>query len=130
MVKAIALTVLLALAGSSALAKNKKAKHGKGGGHGGQIVFVHSDVVLIRDYYRGSNLPPGVEKHLLRKGSLPPGIAKKIQPFPVSLDRRLPPLPPGYHRGYYGDCAVIYDPVSRIIYDVADIAVAVRQLSR
>jgi hypothetical protein len=130
MVKALALTVLLGLFGSAGLAKNNKVKHGKGGGHGGQAVFVQSDVVMIREYYRGTNLPPGIEKRLLKKGSLPPGIAKKIQPFPVVLESRLPPLPPGYHRGYYGDSAVIYDPVSRIIYDVADIVVAARQLAR
>jgi len=39
-------------------------------------------------------LPPGLEKQLVRRGSLPPGLQKRLQPCPEDLERRLPPAPP------------------------------------
>lgn len=39
-------------------------------------------------------------------------------PFPVDLERRLPPLPPIYRRGFLGDRAVIYDPATNVILDI------------
>jgi hypothetical protein len=38
-------------------------------------------------------LPPGVEKQLVRRGTLPPGLQKRLQPCPEDLERRLPPPP-------------------------------------
>src|SRR5580704_17384993 len=32
-------------------------------------------------------LPPGLEKQLVRRGSLPPGLQKRIQPCPQELER-------------------------------------------
>ena len=39
-------------------------------------------------------LPPGLEKQLVRNGTLPPGLQKWIQPCPPELVRVLPPPPP------------------------------------
>jgi hypothetical protein len=39
-------------------------------------------------------LPPGLEKQLVRRGTLPSGLQKRLQPVPVDLERRLPPPPP------------------------------------
>ena len=39
-------------------------------------------------------LPPGLEKQLVRRGSLPPGLQRRLQPCPEDLERRLPPAPP------------------------------------
>jgi hypothetical protein len=44
---------------------------------------------------RGGNLPPGLEKHLVRDGTLPPGLEKRLEPLPVELERQLPALPVG-----------------------------------
>jgi len=44
---------------------------------------------------RGGNLPPGLEKQLVRNGTLPPGLEKRLEPLPVQLERQLPPLPAG-----------------------------------
>jgi len=35
--------------------------------------------------------------------------------MPVVVERRLPPLPPGYHRGVFDGHAVIYRPGGTII---------------
>jgi hypothetical protein len=39
-------------------------------------------------------LSPGLEKQLVRNGTLPPGLQKRAYPTPVELERRLPPPPP------------------------------------
>ncbi len=97
----------------------------------GVNIFVNGDRDLIRNYYRsgreglppglakrGGNLPPGLQKQLIRNGHLPPGLEKKLYPFPVELERRLPPLRPGLMRGFIGGDAVIYDGKTRVILDI------------
>ena len=41
-----------------------------------------------------------------------------MEPFPVALERGLPPLPAGYHRGVFDAHAVIYNSKGMIV-DVA-----------
>jgi len=94
-------------------------------------VFIGKDRAIIQRYYaarpetlppglakRGGNLPPGLEKQLLRKGHLPPGLDKRIRAFPVELERRLAPLKPGLMRGVVYGQAVIYSPRASVILDV------------
>ena len=33
-----------------------------------------------------------------RNGTLPPGLQRRVEPFPLELERRLEPLPVGYSR--------------------------------
>jgi len=94
-------------------------------------VFTDSDRVILREYARGfrgglppglakrgGDLPPGLEKQLVRKGHLPPGLEKQIAPFPVEIERRLSPLEPGYRRGFVAGHAVIFNSTTRAILDV------------
>lgn len=85
------------------------------------VVFSTRDVQVIREYYapRYRRLPPGLQKKYARTGTLPPGWQKKMQPFPVVLERDLAVLPRGYRRGVLDGHAVIYRPDSRVIIDVA-----------
>ena len=85
------------------------------------LVFGSADVVILRDHYSPHyrNLPPGLQKKIARGGQLPPGWRKKFEPFPESLDRRLPPLPAGYARGVIDGHAVIYNSRTSVIVDVA-----------
>jgi hypothetical protein len=85
------------------------------------LVFGKADVVILRDHYspRYTNLPPGLQKKVARGGPLPPGWRKKFEPFPASLERRLPPLPAGYGRGVIDGHAVIYNSRTSVIVDVA-----------
>ncbi len=100
---------------------NKKAKH----------EFDARDREVITTYYsdrtsnlppglakRGGNLPPGLEKQLERNGTLPPGLQKRVEPCPVELERRLPPLEAGYARGVIGAHLVIYNRSTNIIVDI------------
>ena len=67
---------------------------------------------------RGEGLPPGLERQLERNGHLPPGLEKKMRPVPDVVCRRLPPVPEGYSRGYYGGHVIVYNPHTTIILDV------------
>jgi hypothetical protein len=67
---------------------------------------------------RGGNLPPGLERQLQRDGTLPPGLQERLELFPVELNRRLPPLPPGYVRGVIDGSAIV---VSRQTWTIVDV---------
>lgn len=92
------------------------------------VVFNDSDSLLIREYYRKhlrrlppglakrDRLPPGLEKQIVRKGTLPPGLAGK--PLPEALERKLTPLPGGYIRIRVGGDVVLLDERTRVVMDV------------
>ncbi|MGB8473001.1 MAG: hypothetical protein WCE61_02815 [Candidatus Acidiferrum sp.] len=97
------------LTGNFAMAQG----HGHGKGHKkqededqGDHYYKDQDRVAIREWYnrhenhlppglaRKDRLPPGLERQLEVRGTLPPGLQKRIQPCPEELRRRLPPPPP------------------------------------
>src|SRR6202045_2464686 len=104
--------------------------HGKGHhkGHGHEA---YSDYDRdIHDWYRAhySNLPrgrakhdrppPGLERQLVVRGTLPPGLQKKMQPCPRELEMMLPPPPPNYaHVVIGGNLALI----NRSNFQIADV---------
>ena len=63
-------------------------------------------------------LPPGLERQLRVRGTLPPGLRKKMMPCPIELERRLPPPPPGCGHFAIGGHIVL---VNRSTYMVLDI---------
>jgi hypothetical protein len=87
----------------------------------GRTYFTPSQVQVIHDYYgpRYRDLPPGLQKKLYRTGQLPPGWQKRFQPFPVTMERRLAPVPRYYRRGVIDNYAVVYDSRRNVIIDVA-----------
>jgi hypothetical protein len=80
--------------------------------------FTEEHVRIIREYYHPRSLPPGLEKKLYRTGHLPPGWERRIRPFPVVIEQRLPPVCAGCVRGYMDGYAIVYQPQSRLIIDV------------
>jgi hypothetical protein len=118
----VVISLLLAfLLQPSLCAKPKGPKHHK---HAPVVVvddvryFRSNDIVVIRDYYKPSGLPPGLEKKLYRTGRLPPGWEKKVRPFPAYIETQLPPPCGGCSRGYIDGYAVVYNPGTRVIVDV------------
>jgi hypothetical protein len=93
----------------------------RGSGVAVHVVFLPREVSVIREYYapRYRNLPPGLQKKLARTGQLPPGWRKKMEPFPVAVERQLAVLPDGYRRGVFDGHAVIYNPRTQVIVDLA-----------
>jgi hypothetical protein len=104
----------------------KQSKHGSvhaGARHESaelHVVFTSREVGIIRQHYapRYRRLPPGLQKKYARTGQLPPGWEKKMEPFPVAVERELVVLPSGYRRGVLDRHAVIYNPRTQVIIDV------------
>jgi len=63
-------------------------------------------------------LPPGLEKQLVRRGSLPPGLQKRVQPCPVELERRLPPPPPDCVNVEIGGHVVLLNHRTNVLVDI------------
>jgi hypothetical protein len=130
--RSLAAGLILALFSAPAPTAAKKKGQGRESGSSAiSVVFSTTDRRVIVEYCRdggsglppglakrGGELPPGLEKQLRRNGRLPPGLEKHLQPFPAALERRLPPLPEGYQRGFIGGRAVLLDPGRGLILDV------------
>ena len=124
----LAIVGLLAtsVAGASDATRNGK-KNTAGKDHASEtsvavhVAFLPREVRIIREYYtpRYRNLPPGLEKKYRRTGQLPPGWQKKMEPFPVTIERQLQVLPAGYGRGVIDGHAVIYNNRTQVIADIA-----------
>lgn len=133
LVSALALGLLSStpLAGSTPLeASQKSKKHSKNRPvHSDarpasaelHVIFTSREVGIIREHYapRYRKLPPGLQKKYARTGQLPPGWQKKMEPFPVVVERELVVLPSGYRRGVLDGHAVIYNPRTQVIIDIA-----------
>jgi hypothetical protein len=105
------------------------AKHDKDG-----AIAIDRDgyVRIVRDYQHAGSLPPGLakrealppglSKQLRERGELPPGLQKHLVVVPVSLERRLPPVPPHYRCYFAGDDLIVVDTrtslIAAIIRDV------------
>jgi hypothetical protein len=60
-------------------------------------------------------LPPGLERHLERNGTLPPGLQKRAQPLPEVCVARLPRLPRAWTRVVLGGRIILLDPRERVV---------------
>lgn len=127
-------TALIVLVSGVALADEHGHGHGKGHGHGdgdhGRQYYSEHDRDEMRGWYRDQGdrlppglakrdrLPPGLERQLRVRGTLPPGLRKKMMPCPVELERRLPPPPPGYGRFAIGGHIVLVNRSSYVVMDI------------
>lgn len=129
---------LFALASSFALAQGNGNGHGKdqGKGHGKhgdddpQAGYYKDHDRDIRSWYgdhqgnlppglaKKDQLPPGLEKQLVRRGTLPPGLQKRIQPCPPGLERRLPPPPPESAHVLIGGHIVLLNRKTNVVIDI------------
>lgn len=90
-----------------------------------EIAFSDRDRSLIRGYYRyhlppglakRSSLPPGLQKQVMQRGQLPPGLRAKR--LPNELEVKLSPLPTGYVRVRIGTDVVLMNTRTKVIVDV------------
>jgi len=66
-------------------------------------------------------LSPGLERQLQVRGTLPPGLRRKMVPCPVELERRLPPPPSGYGNFAIGGHIVLVNRSNFLVLDVFQI---------
>ena len=84
----------------------------------------------IREWYREQGdhlppglakrdrLPPGLERQLRVRGTLPPGLRKRMMPCPPDLERFLPPPPPGCAHFLIGGHIALVNRSSFMVLDI------------
>lgn len=104
---------------------NKEHGH-KGHGHG----YDDRDHETMHGWYqdhRGNlppglakkdRLPPGLERQLELRGTLPPGLRGRIYAVPVDLERELPPPPPNCEHVFIGGHVVLLNRRTFVVVDV------------
>jgi Ni/Co efflux regulator RcnB len=106
---------------------NSNKEHGhKGHGHG----YDDRDHETMHGWYqdhRGNlppglakkdRLPPGLERQLELRGTLPPGLRGRIYAVPVDLERELPPPPPNCEHVFIGGHVVLLNRRTFVVVDV------------
>lgn len=63
-------------------------------------------------------LPPGLERQLRVRGTLPPGLRKHMVPCPEEMERHLPPPPPGCAHVLLGGHVVLVNRSSYVVLDI------------
>ena len=131
-------TGLLLLASMTAFAiDHDHDEHGQGKGHGkhkgeSEVEYRYSDRdhESLRGWYNGrrgnlppglakrDELPPGLEKQLVRRGTLPPGLRKKMYDCPPEVVRFLPPPPPDCRHVFVGGHIVLLNRHTNVIVDI------------
>ncbi len=123
------------LTSSFALAQGRGNGHGKGNGKQGDDddrgeYYKDRDRGAIRGWYddhrsnlppglaKRDQLPPGLEKQLVRRGTLPPGLQKRLQPCPEDLERRLPPPPADCAHVLIGGHIVLLNRRTNLVVDI------------
>ena len=108
---------------------NKDNGH-KGHGHGHGYGYGDRDHEVMHGWYEGhrgnlppglakkDRLPPGLERQLELRGTLPPGLRGKIYAVPVDLQRELPPAPPNCEHVFIGGHVVLLNRRTFVVVDV------------
>ena len=107
--------------------RNGNKEHGhKGHGHG----YDDRDHEVMHGWYEGhrgnlppglakrDRLPPGLERQLELRGTLPPGLRGRIYAVPVDLERELPPAPPNCEHVFIGGHVVLLNRRTFVVVDV------------
>jgi Ni/Co efflux regulator RcnB len=106
--------------------------HGRGHGHKG---YSDHDRDEVRGRYREHHdhlppglakrdrLPPGLERQLIVRGTLPPGLRAKMYRVPEDFERRLPPPPPNCEHVFIGGHVVLLNRTNFQIVDVIHVDV-------
>lgn len=63
-------------------------------------------------------LPPGLERQLVVRGTLPPGLRGYMRPCPVEVVRYLPPAPAGYAHMVLGGHIALVNTRTFFVLDV------------
>jgi Ni/Co efflux regulator RcnB len=108
---------------------NSDKEHGHRG-HGYGHGYDDRDHQVMHGWYEGhrgnlppglakkDRLPPGLERQLELRGTLPPGLRGRIYAVPVDLERELPPPPPNCEHVFIGGHVVLLNRRTFVVVDV------------
>jgi hypothetical protein len=84
----------------------------------------------LHEWYRGHEghlppglakrdaLPPGLERQLVVRGTLPPGLRGRMHPCPVEVEHYLPPAPVGYMHTVIGGNIALVNRRTFLVLDI------------
>ena len=84
----------------------------------------------LHEWYRGHEghlppglakrdaLPPGLERQLVVRGTLPPGLRGRMHPCPVEVEHYLPPAPTGYMHTVIGGNIALVNRRTFLVLDI------------
>ena len=99
-------------------------------GHAHEYRYDDRDHQVMHGWYEGhrenlppglakkDRLPPGLERQLELRGTLPPGLRGRIYAVPVDLERELPPPPPNCEHVFIGGHVVLLNRRTFVVVDV------------
>jgi Ni/Co efflux regulator RcnB len=108
---------------------NSDKEHGHRG-HGYGHGYDDRDHQVMHGWYEGhrgnlppglakrDRLPPGLERQLELRGTLPPGLRGRIYAVPVDLERELPPPPLNCEHVFIGGHVVLLNRRTFVVVDV------------
>jgi Ni/Co efflux regulator RcnB len=129
----ICLAMIFALSGTALADKHGHGKHHDDDDNDdqGRHYYSEHDRDQMRGWYhdrdddhlppglaKRDQLPPGLERQLQVRGTLPPGLRKKMMPCPEELAQRLPPPPDGYQHFVIGGHVALVNPNTYLVLDV------------
>lgn len=129
------------VSGQYAMAQGNSQGHGNGKGHNKHDEddqnedrgYYYGHDKEIHSWYSGhtgnlppglakkDQLPPGLEKQLVRRGTLPPGLQKRIEPCPPGLEHYLPPPPPDCANVLIGGHIVLLNRKTNMVLDLVHV---------
>ena len=137
---AVLIGLSLATIGVKAQGRGHGDDDEKGRGHGkgqnkkeerkAQDRYTERDHDEMRSWYRDhesnippglakrDRLPPGLEKQLRVRGTLPPGLRGQLEPVPDDFMRRLPPPPPECEHRIIGGAVILINIRTFVILDI------------
>jgi hypothetical protein len=84
----------------------------------------------LHEWYRGHEghlppglakrdaLPPGLERQLVVRGTLPPGLRGSMHPCPIEVEHYLPPAPVGYMHTVIGGNIALVNRKTFLVLDI------------
>ena len=127
----ICVASILVMSGVALADKHGHKHHGDDDGDDqGRHYYSEHDQNEMREWYRDRDdhlppglakkdqLPPGLERQLQVRGTLPPGLRKKMTRCPEDLEQRLPPPPQGYAHMVIGGHIVLVNPQTYLVLDI------------
>jgi hypothetical protein len=125
-------SLLLGIATSGVAAQGRGQKKQESSAINVNVTFGSDEHRIIREWFahpanlsglppglaKKEQLPPGLQRQLVRNGELPPGLQKKVHPLPHALEVQLPRLPEGRRRVIISGSVVLLDSPRNTILDV------------
>jgi hypothetical protein len=127
---------LFLVTASTAVAQGNGKGHGKGhdkrgdDDDQGEHYYKHHDQDTFHEWYtqnenhlppglaKKDQLPPGLEKQLVRHGTLPLGLQKRVQPCSREIEHMLPPPPPDCTHVVIGGHFVSLNKRTDVVMDI------------